>query len=125
MRRNGGYAARWKRLFERSRRAVQIQDLSRLIRQYFGFRTGETAIHAAWVLSGMDPDARELLDHGRYGLFQLTPLEAGLAETDGELLLDPIRSCAAARALVVANGWARFPPCPIPSPTQHPEDVAD
>lgn len=125
MRSEHDYAARCQRLAERCRRALQIQDLEGLIRSYFGPGATETAVHSAWVLSGMDPDAMHLLEYGRYGLFQLTPLEAGLDPNDWELLLSPICAVAAAWALVALKGWARFPPCPILPPTQHPEDLED
>lgn len=118
-----GQLDRWNAIDKELRRAQELSDLHNLIEWYFGPEDSDQACRAAAALSWFNPSAENVLGPRRYGLFQLTAAEAGLDDLDGPLLLNPIRSVAAAVSLVRRDGWAHFPPCAIPPLAQHPEDV--
>ena len=122
---DSGRTARWAALRERIRRMEEVETLERLIRWYFNPKDHERALRAAWAFSGLRPDAVGRMGEGRFGLFQLTPCDAGLESWDGDLLLNPVRNVAAARIVVDRLGWYAFPAGPVPPPTVVAADMED
>jgi len=91
-----------------SLRHRQRTDCEKLIRSYFPPRAHVRAIWIAYQISGMYPGDTSAVGENLWGLFHIDPLAVGLGETEGWLLLNPIRNVAAAVDLWNRFGWSVF-----------------
>jgi hypothetical protein len=92
----------------------RVADVERLIRWYFAPDDSLQALWVAWKCSNMDATAYHRDGTAGVGLFAIAASEVGLAITDEQYLVNPIRNVAYAHRLFLRYGWKYWDVGPIP-----------